>query len=250
MDRVISISALALLALQAVLPGAAPLWVRVAAASLSVVLAVGSRPAARGLTTMIACLVLAMLAPLPAILGVFSWQARMILALLAWGVVARARPGVRASREWRARGSVPVIATIGVGGVTPIALGAWLLIMRPDLTDVAKAVPAVPLALLVVGASLFAIVNATLEELVWRGVIQDRLAPSFSPSAIITLQAASFGAQHMHGVPRGIVGVLLAGTWAVMLGVLRRHGQGLLAPVLAHVMADTTIAVIILVYVR
>ena len=52
--------------------------------------------------------------------------------------------------------------------------------------------------------------------------------------------------QHLWGVPRGAVGVLLAGVWAVMLGLLRRRAGGILAPFMAHVVADATIAVIIL----
>lgn len=30
-------------------------------------------------------------------------------------------------------------------------------------------------------------------------------------------EAVSFGLQHAHGFPRGAAGVLLAGTWALML---------------------------------
>jgi membrane protease YdiL (CAAX protease family) len=109
-------------------------------------------------------------------------------------------------------------------------------------------VPALPLPVLIVGAIGFAIVNATLEEIVWRGAIQDGLEPLFGATGAIALQAVSFGVQHLHGVPRGASGILLAGTWAVMLGLLRRHARGLLAPILAHVVADATIAIIILTY--
>ena len=67
----------------------------------------------------------------------------------------------------------------------------------------------------------------------WRGILQDRLVPLF-------------GLQHAWGFPRGPVGVVLAGGWAVMLGLLRRHSGGLLSPILAHVVADATIAVLVL----
>jgi uncharacterized protein len=111
-------------------------------------------------------------------------------------------------------------------------------------------VPNLPPALLVLAAAAFVVVNALLEEVIWRGVLQDRLAPLFGPTAAIVLQAVSFGVAHAHGVPRGVVGVILAGTWAVMLGALRRHTRGLLAPFVAHVVADVTVAVLILVVVR
>jgi uncharacterized protein len=64
------------------------------------------------------------------------------------------------------------------------------------------------------------------------------------------LQAGSFGLQHAHGFPRGVIGVALAGSWAVMLGVLRHRSRGLFAPTLAHVVADATIAVLVLTIVR
>jgi membrane protease YdiL (CAAX protease family) len=103
---------------------------------------------------------------------------------------------------------------------------------------------------LIAGGVGFALVNAALEELLWRGVLIDRLEPLFGPSLAIAISAISFGVQHAHGVPRGPIGVLLAGSWAVMLGMLRKHSKGLLAPILSHVVADATIAVIILVLSR
>ena len=104
----------------------------------------------------------------------------------------------------------------------------------------------VPFAVLVLGGVGFALVNAALEELIWRGVLADRLDTLVGPGASIALTSLSFGLAHAHGVPRGAIGVVLAGSWAVMLAVLRRHSRGLVAPVVAHVAADSVIAVIVL----
>jgi membrane protease YdiL (CAAX protease family) len=106
------------------------------------------------------------------------------------------------------------------------------------------------MAALLAGAVGFALVNALLEELIWRGVIQDGLNPLFGSAVSIALQGLSFGLQHAHGIPRGVVGVVLAGSWAVMLGMLRRHTRGLLAPFIAHVVADSVVASIVLFYAR
>jgi uncharacterized protein len=120
-----------------------------------------------------------------------------------------------------------------------------------DLHDVLDAyVPDLPLGVLIVGAIAFALVNALLEELIWRGVLQDRLTVLFGAPLAIVLQAISFGLQHAHGFPRGVIGVVLAGSWALMLGVLWHRSRGLLAPTLAHVAADGTIAVLVLTIVR
>jgi membrane protease YdiL (CAAX protease family) len=40
--------------------------------------------------------------------------------------------------------------------------------------------------------------------------------------------------------------VTLAGAWAIGLGWLRTKGGGLLAPMLAHIVADATIAAIVI----
>ena len=61
------------------------------------------------------------------------------------------------------------------------------------------------------------------------------------------ITSLSFGLAHAHGFPRGVIGVVLAGSWAAMLGVLRHHTRGLAAPIVAHVVADATIATVVLV---
>jgi hypothetical protein len=41
-------------------------------------------------------------------------------------------------------------------------------------------------------------------------------------------------------------GILVAGGWGLLLGVLRRTSRGMAAPYLAHIAADCTIAVVAL----
>lgn len=43
---------------------------------------------------------------------------------------------------------------------------------------------------------------------------------------------------------------MLAGGWGFLLGLLRRRAGGLLAPTLAHVFADATIAALVLLWLR
>jgi uncharacterized protein len=240
-DRAVALAALAALAAQAMV-GTWP--VSIAAVGVALVGWRFAAPAARSLATLAACLVLAMRLGIP-------WQLAMAAALVGFAMVVRALPAIAPSPTWRAGGRIPVLPTALVAGVTPFALTAWLLLARPDLRDVLRAyVPDLPLPLLIGGAVVFACANATLEELVWRGLVQDRLEPLFGVRAAILLQAASFGLQHANGVPRGAVGMLLAGSWAVLLGILRRRAGGLRAPIVAHVVADATIAVLILGVVR
>lgn len=178
------------------------------------------------------------------------WQLALTIALALFALLARIVPSLRLPREAFARGSVPVAATLCSALVTPFALVGWLLVMKPDLSDITSAIPNASLLLLAVGGALFAVINATLEEIVWRAVFQDRLTSIGGPILGVVFQAISFGIAHAHGVPRGIVGITLAGIWAAMLGALRYRAQGLLAPILAHIVADATIAAIVLTLVR
>lgn len=237
--------ALALLAAAAVLGPAALLWVRIGLAAAAVALALLGAwrpvPSARPLLVLVAALLVTMLTGI-------VWQAVMAVALLMTAGVGRLAPSVRLGPEVLTRGRVPWLPTVATGAITPLALGLWVVVFDPDLGDVVSAyVPDVPVALLVIGGVAFSLVNAALEEIIWRGVMQHALGRLVGSAALVVgLQALSFGIAHAHGVPRGVIGVVMAGSWAALLGLLRRHAGGLLAPFIAHVMADAAIAVIIL----
>jgi len=175
------------------------------------------------------------------------WQLAMAVALGLHAATAWSSRGVIPPPELGPRGRLPTLATLGVGGVTPLGLLGWLAVARPDLSGVVQAyVPSLPLGALILGGVLFAVVNATLEEIVWRGVFQRGLEAALGPALALGLQAVSFGVAHAHGVPSGGLGVVLAGAWAVLLGLLRRASGGLLAPIVAHFVADATIAAMVL----
>ncbi|MBN1334724.1 MAG: CPBP family intramembrane metalloprotease [Deltaproteobacteria bacterium] len=241
---VLALAALVLLATSPAIGPRAPLALSAALALGAVgaaLLAVGRTPGpAARIAALVACLLVADLSG-------FLWQPVMILALAVFLLLARLVPGLRRGRPWCVRGRVPVLATLGCAAVTPVGLVAWLLLARPDLSDVVGAyVPDLPVPILLAGAVGFAVLNATLEETLWRGIVQEDLGTILGPAWAVAVQAASFGLAHAHGVPRGIAGVLLAGAWGVLLGLLRQRAGGLLAPILAHVVADATIATIVL----
>ncbi len=172
------------------------------------------------------------------------WQVVMPLALVGYSLVARRIPALLSS-GWRDLGQVPWGLTVMCGAVTPVALVSWVLVMQPNLNDLLQPISQFSPPLLVVIGALFVVLNAAGEELIWRGVFQDRLSTLFGTQAAILIQGVSFGIQHTHGFPRGIVGVCLAGVWGLLQGWLRAGSGGVLAPILAHTVADATIAVIV-----
>jgi membrane protease YdiL (CAAX protease family) len=247
MSQVFALAALAAFGLQLAIGMAAP------ASVVGVVLAIGvalaalrwGNPPAQSIATFIALVALALTAVIVGLNGV-AWTLAALAGGAAFLALTRIRPRLALGSTWRQVGRVPVLGTLSCAAVTPLALGAWLRFAKPDLHDLVAAVPSLPWPVLVMGATAFVAINATVEELIWRGVLLDRLTPLFGGSAAVALQAVSFGAAHAHGFPRGAVGVILVAVWGAMLGALRRASAGLLAPWLAHVTADTVIAVLVL----
>lgn len=242
--RIVAAAALLLLAVGGVLPPGTAALVRFVPGVLALGLVVVAwlRPGpAGGLAILVAAVELSFGAGAP-------WQVATLLGVGALGLVSRARPALRAPRF--PRGRVPVPGTVVCALVTPVALVGWVRLLEPDLHDLTSSIPSAPAWVLVLGGVAFALVNALGEEWVWRGVIQTRAVELYGVAPGIAVQACSFGLAHAWGFPRGPVGVLLAGTWAVMLGILRHRSGGLLAPLLAHMVADGTIAAIVLIDLR
>lgn len=101
-----------------------------------------------------------------------------------------------------------------------------------------------PWSLVAAGAA-FAVVNAFVEEVLFRGAVLYHLGRVLGSGPAVLVQALAFGMLHLNGYPYGLVGAALASVYGVMLGALRVWSGGLLAPWIAHVCADVVIFVLI-----
>jgi uncharacterized protein len=137
-------------------------------------------------------------------------------------------------------------AILMIALVSGAALVAWVGLLRPDLSRFIALLPKWPTTLLLLLGIGFSIVNAVLEELLWRGFLQSWLLSVVNPAVAIGLQAISFGAFHFTGFPGGLAGITLATFYGLMLGALAFRCRGLLAPCVAHVVADAVIFAITL----
>ena len=98
---------------------------------------------------------------------------------------------------------------------------------------------------LVIAGVAFAVVNAFVEELLFRGAVLHHLGRALGSWTAVVVQALAFGMLHLNGYPYGRVGVGLAFVYGMLLGALRLRSGGLLAPWIAHVLTDIVIFVLI-----
>lgn len=180
------------------------------------------------------------------VLGLWPLPAAVVV-LVAW-VLARRQPRAKLWRSWLRRGrntpeTVWLLLAIVVG--TGLALVGWQRVFDGQLPDAYRdAAAGRSVWLIVVAGAVFALLNAAVEEAIFRGVFQTSLQPSIGPTGAILIQAAAFALLHVVGIPTGLIGALMAGSWGVLLGVLRYRTRGILAPYVAHVAADLTIVAI------
>ncbi|EMJ99717.1 CPBP family intramembrane glutamic endopeptidase [Leptospira sp. WS58.C1] len=128
-----------------------------------------------------------------------------------------------------------------------IALILWFYLLDPDISDIKENFPKGDIPLLIAAGIGFAIVNAIAEEFLFRGILFEALLTAKLPLFwALVFQALSFGILHLHGFPRGWVGVGLAGIYGLMTGLIRILSKGIYYPVLVHFFADITIAAIVL----
>lgn len=199
----------------------------------------------RDATVLVGALWLVLAIPSPAL-----WPLPGLAALLVAGLWAWCRGGWGQWRQW-----------LRVGRIGPFAWAMWALIavltvsgllvwnrlfggeLPQAYQDLARSVPA-PVA--ITGALVFLVINGAIEDSLWAGVLlsaTERLVPTWL--AIVTV-AVSFGLAHLHGVPGGPVGMVLSGTWGLVLALLRVRTGGMGATYLAHVVADATIVLMLL----
>jgi membrane protease YdiL (CAAX protease family) len=174
------------------------------------------------------------------------WPLNILAPLAVYGGAVMLSPPLRQSVGWLRAGRsgrdvrMLILATVVVSGV---ALVAWTALTKPDLEHHLALVPALPLWAYPLVAVAFAVVNAAMEEAVFRGVMMEALDSALGDGYWSTgTQAVSFAALHyLTGFPSGVLGFFMVLVYGVMLGVIRRRSSGLLAPWIAHVMADIAI---------
>ena len=193
---------------------------------------------------------------IPSHLGAFlnQWPSGVLAPLLVYGLIVILVAGLRESVGWLKKGITDANVmklVLATSILSTVALLGWVIFTKPDIAHHVALIPDMPLWLYPIAGFGFAILNATMEEAVFRGIIMDVLDSALGDNCIsVVIQAVPFAAFHyLVGFPKGLVGFLMVLLYGVMLGAIRRVSKGMLAPLMAHVAADVTIfSILVIIY--
>jgi hypothetical protein len=153
-------------------------------------------------------------------------------------------PRLRGSMTWLRAGKVSgvsIAAVVGIMVLTSLALVVFNAIAKPDMASGRAGFPIERFGGLVLAGIIFTIVNATLEELVFPGVLFDAIRSQWNAWVTLIATSVLFGLGHLHGYPPGLWGAIMAVGFGFATGVLRVWTGGLALPIVAHMGADATI---------
>ena len=168
------------------------------------------------------------------------------LAFVVYVVAASRLPWLREVAPWRRAWSCKLrqgAVGAAVGLVAGLALWAWYERRPEQLADIVDFTRDWSIWTILSLGVLAAVINAVVEEAVYRGIVQDSLDRVLRPgTTTLGIQAAVFAALHFPtGILQGLAGVGLAFFYGLVLGVLRRRSGGLAVPVIAHTVTDLVI---------
>jgi membrane protease YdiL (CAAX protease family) len=172
------------------------------------------------------------------------WPLYLLVPLLIYVAVAASLPSLRRTAPKLRFGSAigkPLVFAVALAAATIGTLAGFHLLIRPDVSELTERLPAAWFGNLIVAGVFFSLVNATLEELIYRGVLWSVIAEEWNSGVALVATACLFGWSHLHGYPPGPLGAFLAGLFGIALGILRWQTGGLGLCVACHVCADATI---------
>jgi hypothetical protein len=138
--------------------------------------------------------------------------------------------GIREGESWRTFGWIfAVVASLLVAIPT-------LLVMHPTLETLLLALPLLPAAL------FFAAINAFNEEIYFRASLLSTLPEVIGSSQAMLITITMFGLAHyLYGSPPGVIGFLMTGFLAFLLGKSMLETRGFTWPWFIHFLPDAVV---------
>jgi membrane protease YdiL (CAAX protease family) len=173
-----------------------------------------------------------------------SWPWYLLFPLLLYAGITIVLPRLRRTAP-RLRvgrlGGAPLACAVILSSIVAGFLVGYHKIVDPNVRDLADRLPVAMFGSVICAGVCFSVVNALLEELMFRGILWEVVAGEWNAPLALGVTAVLFGVGHYHGYPPGLVGAILAGIYGVALGLLRWTTGGLGLAVACHISADATI---------
>ncbi len=169
------------------------------------------------------------------------WPWVWLAPLVSYFLLVACVPPWRRSMGWLRVGKISTVSlgtTFVVMALTGLVLVLFRAVTPVDVASYSAALPLESLGGIIMAGIIFTFVNATLEELVFRGILFDALESQWGASFTLVVTALLFGLGHLRGYPSGVAGAGLAVVFGLVTG-------GLALPILAHLAADATIYIIL-----
>ncbi len=177
-----------------------------------------------------------------------GWPWRLLLPMLVYFAVVLTVPLLRKTMPPLTVGQLggtPLAAAIGLSLITTFVLLVYQFAVRPDASTVSASLPHSVFGSVLIAWIGFSVINATLEEVAFRGILFGAAANAWNVTTALLVTSVLFAVGHLGGYPPGLKGVLLAGFYGLALGYLRLWAGGLALPILCHICADATVFVIL-----
>ena len=184
-------------------------------------------------------MILPSLTPIPS-----GWIIRRLLPPVLYGATVLCVPALRRSATWIRFGKIHPRLLVQTSMVIVTSVGSltlWYSLVHPDLRFFALRFAYSSQWQTVTAGLVFAILNSSIEEIAWRGVILEALAARNGLRFAVFAQAVLFGISHSNGIPGGGPGMLMASVYGLLLGGLRISSGGMVLCIVAHCCADATI---------
>lgn len=182
--------------------------------------------------------------------GIKNWPLYLFVPLGLYFLVVLLVPALRHTIPPLPRGrfDLNILGWILAAAIISIAfLAAWFMTFPFDASRTVAQMPKnISLLVMALLLALAAILNSLFEEIVWRGIIYGAMRPAFGPTLTVILQALLFGIWHWHFMLPRWIGVILTGAYGLYFGILRHRARGLLAPIVAHILVDLSLAAMVI----
>jgi membrane protease YdiL (CAAX protease family) len=169
-----------------------------------------------------------------------GWPWHLLLPLAGYFALVSGAPPLRRSLCWLRIGRISPATVMATAAIVVAAIAVLWVTPRSQYAKLGGSFLLGPIVHVFIMGTLFSVVNAMMEEFVFRGILFDSVGALCGAGGAIVVPALTFGIGHYVGLPSGISGACLASVFGLVLGGLRFWSGGLALPVIAHMAVDGT----------